>query len=303
DLLLTKLPYTVDKDSVFLGSDAVKTGFAWDEAGKTCTLTFNAPLITSKEETATYNVGLFNMGVAIKDAEGNRLGTDKTGSFTNTPETYGVWCGTFKDANLALASLGSSTGSRWLGTHHLASSFSYAKDDTIPQLQSVAVKKEADFTRLELTFNEPMGAYAGASFSKNNILPQPSTYINYSLRNITFAVAESVADLAAVPLDGADALLMPASEAAFVEEKWATEVYFGVSKLSQAVMSLDPANPAVVRLDLKQDESTPFRFPANLKAIKIRVGSNIQNVNIVADPAGNMIDDGTANANILTGSL
>lgn len=275
-----KLAYVVKKDSTFLGNAATKATVTWDADGKVATFTFPAPLIAGDKAEALYNIALVNTGNAIKDTEGNRLGTDPAGSFSAQPALNGIWCGTFKDGFMSLGTAATAE-EKWLRTHHVAGAFKVPSDTTKPVLTDFSVIEDTNYTRLLLTFNEPMSAYAGGSVGLSNVI-MPDEKINTMLSYFTFAVAETQGKVDAVELDGSGVTGIKVDDANFTgTTNLEKEFKFVAELLGQVQVTLDPDNPKVLRIDLREKDNSAFRFPASLTAIKVRTSIDIM------DPAGN----------------
>lgn len=289
-------PFYVDESSTFLGEENTQASVTWDAEGKVATLTFNAPLAAAEDETLKYQIGLATDGTnVIEDKEGNDLGmgTDsKFGGYTNDGNGALI-NNVFREVDLALNVSSTATTisdiERWQQTHTHVSTFELAEDDTEPTLTGVTVTTPSGITRISLTFSEPMGAYAGNSdINSINRLPATGDSLNPSgeALKITFAVAQTAADLDDVDLDG-DASNAATSGWGDTSAERESEFY-----LNSATVSLNPNDAKTIRLEVP---NTAF-FANDVNAIKARVEG-------LADPAGNSITERSADANQKVGTI
>jgi hypothetical protein len=293
----TERPYFIEEGVTFLGEEATRANVTWDAAGQVATLTFNAPLIASDSDEADYQILLVRGSDDIEDADGNELG-DAEGAGQ-------ILTNTFREEDLALGNLDSEfEGNVWAATHQSTTTFSVAEDDTDPQLTGVSVTEVGQETRINLTFSEPMAAFNGAS----------TGYFDQSLlvaANYSFAIAEEQGDLADVDLEG-DAGVDTA-QADVINNGADTEPTDGVSREEEfnivgnggqttygteaaqgtgVYVEINPTDAKTVRLVIENNQF----FADDVNAIKVRVEG-------VADPAGNVITDSQADAQIKTGTI
>lgn len=287
-------PFYVDESSTFLGEENTQASVTWDAEGKVATLTFNAPLAASDNETLKYQIGLASDGSnVIEDKDGNDLGLGydrKFGGYNNNPKLAGnMIYNAFRETDLAVDSDATTEITRWEQTHTHVSTFELAEDDTEPTLTAVTVTTPAGMTRISLTFSEPMGAYAGNGPDESvNRLPG-SAVIGTDNVKFTFAVAETANDLSDVDLDGDFAANEAATGIGSTSSTRETEFSLG----SNWNVTLNPNDAKVVRLELP---GTTTFFANDVNAIKARVEG-------LADPAGNTITERSADANQKVGTI
>lgn len=277
----TGVPYTIQEGSTFLTTDIIAS-VTWDAAGQVATLTFNAPLKTDKDNKATYAVGLVQTGEKIADAGGDQLGLIG-GAFNGSPASNGTTLleDVFKKPELPALSAGASTeAQRWAETHNNVSTFDVPTDTTSPTFASLSV---TGGNILTLTFSEPMVAYGGSSTGQVFIQNGVTDPANYVLR-----VAEKVEDLADQKLDTSASNLT----------NWA-------SATTGTNFTLDPAgfrievstsDPKVVRLLPLDLTAANAKFPVTIKAVKVRVTTNVK------DPAGNAVST-SGDSNLKTSAI
>jgi hypothetical protein len=275
--VLPTFDYVIEEGVTFLGEDATRATVTWDAAGQVATLTFNAPLISSDTDAADYQILLVAQTSAIEDADGNELGDGAAGEFL---------ANTFREEDLAI---GTGNADVWAATHQTATTFSLAEDDTDPQLTAVSVVElsgTSPVTRIQLTFSEPMAAYSDAL----------TGYSSPTLTNgsglFTFAVAEDIADLTDVELDGTGALVgSPAAENVNPASVTEESEFRLVDNNGTVNVSVSPTDAKVVRIEISG--TTIFD---DFNAIKARVEG-------VEDPAGNAITETQADAQEKTGNI
>lgn len=314
--------YSISRSSTFLGEEATQATVTWDSTGTVATLTFNAPLLADDDRNLRYAIALVDNGEEVQDRTGKQLGTDETGVLNTDPGTNELVYFAFREPNLALPTGTSAPGdanSRWRLTHENFSWFEVAEDDTEPTLTGVSVSKLTDRTRISFTFSEPMAAYGGSGTAlyggvsntdaDNDPATNPPTAVNSLtfgtatagstaaladaiLRNFTFAVAETAADLENVDLDGETSTTFATNTTiGDVSGERRTEFYLDAAGGGVSLL-VNPSDARVLRLDV----FNPTLFATNVSAIKARV-ENLQ------DPAGNSISDSSANRNQKIGNI
>jgi hypothetical protein len=311
--------YTLGENDTFLGSSKNKFVPSWNAANTEVTFTFDGSLRTGENTAGKYNALLISGGAddMIEDAKGNQLGTDDAGSLTEYPGTGEYINNAFKDKDLAVQedTQNTSFGTRWQQTHKSAIMFEVKKDTTDPKLTGIAVVKDNQDLRLELTFSEPMAAYNGNGEGTFGDGYQ-------TLTNYTFMLGINRGDLSSDELDGEvtdfldvetnpggakDANLNAAAVAAKEEfQLRATNVFDSESEFDavatrEIAIEVEPDSPNLINIWLKGRANL---FEANLadngvaryREIKARVEG-------VEDPAGNQISESDADKNLVTTSL
>lgn len=279
--------YVVKRGSTFMGDAAKRAKVSWDAEGRTATLEFDAPLLSAKDTEARYQVALVSEGERILDKNNKQLGTDAAGSLSAYPAAGKLILGAFKAENVALKAItGLTAGSqaeKWAATHENVGAFKLKKDQAAPLLQGIEVTKLATSTRVELTFNEPMAAYNGtdAGFTQAAL---------GNLANYAFVIGETSDDIGAVELDGTAEANVDASAVASygADAERAKEFKF----TGGVTISVDPLDAKRVFLTIAK----PNFFNTEARDIKVRVEG-------VADPANNIVNKSTADANIKMGAL
>jgi hypothetical protein len=298
----------VTEDSTFLGDDDTQADVTWDTTGTVATLTFNAPLLSDDNENLDYVVALVAGANAVEDKSGNELGTDETGVLGTSNGTGRLIHFAFREPSLAVPSGSNTPGdddTRWRLTHENFSTFSVAEDETEPSLVSVAVSQLTGRTRISLTFSEPMAAYGGGDLgiygnlnaagtpSVNNTNLGGGDVADFQTR-LTFAVAETAADLEDVDLDGEGATAQALNVIGDTDGEQETELAFnfGTPGTATASLAVNPDDPKTLRLEIAKANL----FDADMNAIKVRVEG-------ISDPAGNTITESQADRNQKVGNI
>ena len=304
----TVAPYALRAGSTFMNDPTRVAAVEWDAAGKAATLTFDAPLLASADEAAAYQVALVSGGTdqAIRDLAGRQLGTDAAGSQSAYPAAGDLVLGAFKARRLRLNGVdGLEAGSRaalWAATHDDVVRYELATDEQAPTLQGVRTVYIGQETRLELTFDEPMGAYNGTTgaFIADSLGDDAADLANFS-----FAVDESAEELGDRKLDG-DADIVTVDPRTTLT--WGTNAHHArefrfdpaafVATRAGAVagsvlVEIDDRNPRKVWVAITE---RPRFFHAASAAIRARVEG-------IADPAGNEVRAKDADVALPVGSL
>lgn len=295
------IPYQIQRGAVFMDETTRAAAVSWSADGRTATLSFDAPLITSSSDEAKYQVVLISDGTRITDGDGHQLGTDAAGSRTSYPPAGEVIRSVFKPQSLALKAVPGLSGAEaaWAATHLNVVSFEVAEDRTAPMLTAVGVTRRATDTRISLTFSEPMAAF-------NNTKSGFSSAAIAELANYSFAVAERTSELDGIKLDGAvgaPELVDPAVtltwgadnqvEREFKFDPAAFAADRQTASPGQVVAEVDPLDAKRVMLTIV---GRPNFFSSELAGIKARVVG-------VEDPAGNAITANQADRNVKTGQI
>lgn len=301
-------PYALRAGSTFMNDPTRAATVVWDGEGKAAMLTFDAPLLASAEEACAYQLGLVSGGddQRIRDAEGNQLGTDATGSHTAYPAAGDLVLGAFKARRLRLNDVpGLTAGTKaaaWAATHDDVIRFEVAKDEQAPSLLGVRAVYIGDETRLELSFDEPMGVFNGTTgaFIAASLGDSADDLANFS-----FAVDESADELTDRGLDGEDDAIEvdPRAVASWggdgerrKEFRFAAGA-FAASRAGAAagsvVVEIDDRDPRKVWVAIV---GKPRFFHPSAAAIRARVEG-------VADPAGNAVRAKAADAQLPIGTL
>lgn len=154
--------YDIKSGSIFLNETATRATVSWDSTNTVATLTFNAPLISNKDDLAKYQVGLVTDGTVIVDPFNHQLGTDKANSFTAYPASGNLIRNAFLPNTLTISGTPANGAARWAATHQSVSVFNVTQDQKDPVLQKVVYTRSlGNDSRFELTFDEPMAAFNG----------------------------------------------------------------------------------------------------------------------------------------------
>ncbi len=304
----TVAPYALRAGSTFMNDPTRAAVVEWDPTGKAATLSFDAPLLTAADDACAYQLVLVSAGAdqRIRDRDGNQLGTDAAGSQTAYPAAGDLVPGVFKARRLRLNAVdGLAEGSRdarWAATHDDVVRFELTRDEQAPSLLGVRAVYIGDDTRLELTFDEPMGAFNGTTgaFIASSLGDDATDLANFS-----FAVDESADELADRSLDGEN-------DARVVDPLTATswggdgergrEFRFAPAAFAatragavagSVLVELDDRNPRKVWVVIA---GRPRFFHPSAAAIRARVEG-------VADPAGNEIAAKRADTILPIGTL
>lgn len=304
----TVAPYALRAGSTFMNDPTRAAAVEWDATGKVATLNFDAPLLTSSDDDCAYQIALVSAGAdqRIHDRDGYQLGTDAAGSQDAYPAAGDLVLGVFKARRLRLDAVGGLTAgsgeARWASTHDDVVRFELARDEQAPSLQSVRAVYIGDETRLELTFDEPMGAFNGTTGAF--IAPSLGDDVT-DLQHFSFAVDESADELADRSLDGEDDAteVDPRAVASWGGEgerrhefRFAPGAFAATragAAVGSVVLELDDRNPRKVWLVIA---GRPRFFHPAAAAIRARVEG-------VADPAGNEIREKRADAILPIGTL
>ncbi|MEB3223042.1 MAG: carboxypeptidase-like regulatory domain-containing protein [Candidatus Sericytochromatia bacterium] len=302
--------YTLNEGDTFLGSVRNRVRSNWNAEGTEVVYTFEGGnLKTDDQEPAEYQALMIAGADTIEDAEGHQLGTSGGGTFTK-PSAGQLIYNVFKDTELALTPVvipryrlmvGPLANTHWGETHQTAVAFEFAEDDTDPRLTKVDVFEDDTDARIELTFSEPLAAYAGSGRATID----PAMYL---LANYSFMVGANSGDLDGEQLEGGitvvDAKDLDAGLPTFTAKQEfgfkaltsigdhagprlndvATNTLHGVGKdldaASQATVAIevDPDMPNTVNLWVRNGRTMFDGF----RAIKARVEG-------IVDPAGNSI--------------
>lgn len=252
---------TIKTGSLFL-TEANQAIASWDAANTTLTVTFNAALLTSKDKERTYTLR-FNRGTSdalIADPESKTFGFVAAAA----PGSYDY---AFKRSSLVISNQ-TTAEDRWKATHQSSASLELPKDDVSPKLASVATSplsfEGTEYTRVTLTFSEPMTVY-----------PQVrSTTLDDLANNYIFAVTDDKA----ANIDMAGTLGTSVTAANDIQ----LGVPFKFTVGSNAKVRYSTTDPKVVFFDIPRT-----LIPASGKEIKVRVNS-------IQDPAGNTVATGNS---------
>lgn len=238
------------------------------EDGRSLTLrldTLQAPLLTSKDGPAAYQLMFISDGQPILDAEGKQLGTDHTGSLTSWPVAGRPILNLIQaepgDTPLGDTPLGTTAASRWAATHASLRTTFLPTDTSRPRLEERVVTRPAsagqeDLWGIQLELHGVEPRYAGTSLAKTNL----ETLDN--LENYTFAFGKAVGDLNYVRLTGnpVDVPLTPETEsldaALTAANAWGKEVRFvpTVALGADAVADLTSPAPTGALLWVRNEE-------------------------------------------------
>lgn len=294
-------PYSIRRNASFLEEATRTARVTWDAEGKVATFEFDAPLRTSRDGKAKYQLALAAGAEAIVDRDGNRLGTAENGSLGSQAATGNMILGAFKAKNFGSGNIaGLTTGSRehgWALTHDNVATFQVREDKTAPTLTAVSVGQVATDTRIRLTFDEPLAAYDGT-------LAGASSAALQTLANYSFVVGRRVGALDGVKLDGEDGVGANEADslnnATYVEREKEFRFPAAAYAASRAaavdgsvLVQVDPKDPRQLLLTIV---NRPNFFGSDAFEIKARAVG-------VADPAGNAITSVLANRNVVTGKI
>ncbi|MEB3328245.1 MAG: carboxypeptidase regulatory-like domain-containing protein [Candidatus Sericytochromatia bacterium] len=282
------LAYFLREGNTFLGSSTNKVKASWNAAGTEVTYTFDGNLQTDDNEAAEYQAALFAVtSDKIEDAKGNMLGTNAAGNFA-MPTTNELIYNSFKDPDLA--------GDDWAETHKSAITFELKTDETDPKLTGVEVVEDDQDLRIELTFSEPMAAYAGSG--QANI-----SETVFDLSNYSFMLGEKSGDLNNEDLEGngvteslpysfttADAK----AEFSFAATgpDFATNGDLDANAVASVAIEVEPDAPSQVNIWIRNGANLFDGF----RSIKARVEG-------VTDPAGNNITATDADNNLVSATI
>lgn len=298
-------PYAVSAGSIFLEDAANAASVTWDAAGRVATLRFAAPLLASSADTAAYQLALVSGGAdqRIRDLDGRQLGTDATGSADAYPPAGDLVLGAFKAPQLVDVPVIGLAGAaaRWASTHDDVVRFTLAPDEDTPMLIGARAMTIGRDTRIALTFDQPMAAFAGGvgAFVAPTLGDDATDLANY-----TFAVGRTRDEAAGASLDGSAAIdVDPQAVTAFGDESQRGKEFrfaagaFAATRAAaapgQVVVALDERDARKVWLTIAE---RPYFFGEAAGAIAARVVA-------VADPAGNAIGSGAADSHVAIGEL
>ena len=301
-------PYALRAGSTFMNDPTRAASVEWDATGKAATLIFQAPLLASSDTPCAYQIALVSAGAdqQIRDRDGLQLGTDATGATTAYPAAGDLVLGAFKARRLRLDDIAGlaagSAAARWASTHDDVVRFETALDERAPSLTGVRAVYIGNDTRLELTFDEPMGAFNGTT----GAFIAPSLGDDATdLAHFSFAVDESADELDDTRLEGElDTLTVdPLTATSWGDRaEQGREFRFAPAAFAASragapagsvVVEIDDRNPNKVWLVIT--ERPRFFHPAS-SAIRARVEG-------VADPAGNQVREKQADQVLPIGVL
>ncbi len=317
------LPYVIEEGTSFGGSTRAKATASWNAEGTRVTLTFNAPLLTGSADSADYQVGFAFGGeaVGIEDEDGNPLGTGTDGML----DSYaGLAAGelirnVFKEPDLALGTPGADrVGDRnWSTTHDTVRTFTVEEDDITPKLTAVDVTEEGSDVRIELTFSEPMAAFDGSLLGHTGPGTRgPGTDF---IANYSFALSDVSDGLNDLDLGGDGVAVVVTAQGATVgvgerDLRAATDLLAADPGLAETEFSFDPGSvvasfedftaPGQIAVEVDEDNPTTLFLWINDRASYFNsVGQIKARAEDVADPAGNVIGDLAADANVVEAVL
>lgn len=301
-------PYALRAGSTFMNDPTRAASVTWDGEGRTALLSFDAPLLTASEEACAYQLGLVSGGEdqRIRDGDGNQLGTSAAGSQTAYPAAGDLVLGVFKARRLRLNDVpgldAGSRAARWAATHDDVVRFEVAKDEQAPSLLGVRAVYIGDETRLELSFDEPMGAFNGTTGAF--IAPSMGDSAD-DLANFSFAVDESADELADRELDGEDDAVEvdPRAVATWGGDGQRRKEFRFAAGAFAATRAGAATGSVVVEIDDRDPRKVwvavvgkPRFFHPSAAAIRARVEG-------IADPAGNEVKAKAADALLPIGTL
>lgn len=313
----TQWAYSIKKGSLFLAEPNTRATVSWDPTNTVATLTFPAPLITDKNDTAKYEVGLAAGTDPIVDPFNNQLGMDKSNSFTTPPPSGTLIRHAFVPANLSISGNPASGADRWAATHQSVSVFNVKLDNQAPKLVAVAYAKNlGPDSRFELTFDKPMAAYNGTTTGRLDSSLTTGTILD----DLTLAVSDQTGgtsrdnlkgnsasvkvfnfNSAAPMLSSATDLWGADSSQVDTEFKLDKAAFTNTARTSlvapgdrgKITVEVNPNNPKMVFLYIFNRGDI---FDSRMAEIKARVEG-------VADPAGNAIKSADADNDQVSGSL
>jgi hypothetical protein len=191
NITAARFAYTLREGDSLLGSSVNAMRATWNARGNEVTFTFDGGLKAHDNDPAGYQAVLLAPASPIVDGEGNMLGTNARGAFS-APPAGTLLCNAFRDPD---PYYDGEAGEAWAQTHTSSVPFELGVDATAPELQGVAVVSEGADLRLELTFSEPMAAYAGSG--KAYVRPSVLSLYNYA-----FMLGARSSDIANEALDG-----------------------------------------------------------------------------------------------------
>lgn len=301
-------PYALQAGSTFMNDPTRAAIVEWDAAGKVATLSFDAPLLTSADEDCAYQIALVSAGTdqRVRDHEGNQLGTDAAGAQTLYPAAGDLVLGAFKARRLRLNDVpGLTAGSSealWAATHDDVVRFEVARDEQAPSLQSVRAVYIGGETRLELTFDEPMGAFNGTTgaFIAPSLGDDATDLANYS-----FMVDESADELSDRELDGdADASEVdPRAVTSWGARGESRREFRFAAGAFAATRTGAPAGSVVVELDDRNPHKVWLAITGRARFFHPSAAAIRARAEGVADPAGNVIRARRADAILPIGTL
>ena len=271
----TAYDYAIQTAATFMGGgNACRV--AWDPDGQHCTLSFDAPLLTSLYGPAEYQCALVSDGQnLIRDGLGRNFGGPGVTAPLSTNELVPS---VFEKAHLGGLISGSvwpGASAAWATTHENAATFFVATDTVNPAVTAFFVLGGNTF---QMTFTTPMAVYAGSKAASGyGFTNDPTQYV--------FEIAQSPTLLDDIT----------ASSTGTVYDTFAAAPLNQAFELSgnAVAIAVDPANPMNLVISPRNASD---RFNSLAHAVHLRIGSNVR------DPAGRSVL-GTNGANVLTGTF
>jgi hypothetical protein len=282
----------INKSSTFLLARE-KVALSWNADNTEMTITFNAPLRTTRTDKVTYSLSLSRQtgDDPIVDNENNVLG------FT-IPGPSAAYSGGIKLASLKFTGTEATAADRWKSTHTAGSGFDVQKDDTRPTVVAVngsgVTTAGSEYERFEVTFNKAMLAYPDvtgttgpAAFGKT--LQGTSSTVT-ALGNYAFAIS----DVPIKSLDMDKILTSPntidaAATATTVQGFMSGTTPFTATDAARVHAQISPSDPKIVQIDILKS-----LIPTNARYVRVRVDPN------VLDPAGNRVSESNKSTTDLT---
>lgn len=277
----TATQIVIKKGSTFLDASK-RLAFAWNTAGDTLTLTFDAPMQALSDDDKAYSVGFTrNSGAeVIKDMN------SKTFGFV-APTASQPYASISKKSNLALESTDTTAQKRWEATHSRTSSYDVVKDDVRPKMtgitSSTVTLSSGTFLRLEVAFDEPMVVYPDATGFSSTLTDRN----NYSFVFSKKTDGTKGIDMDKTPTDLNDA----ATTLAALTTRMDNESLFrlvGTTTATTVSISKSNSDPKVIYVDIPKN-----LIPSDLKVVRVRIAPD------VLDPAGNRLSESGKNADTL----
>jgi hypothetical protein len=284
-------PYDVREGSVFLSDTTHPATCTWDAYNTQLTLSFPFPLQADRDRPGAYQLALVSAGEdqAVRDTDGNTLGTDGNGGRDAYPAAGQLVPAAFFDASASRRDVTGLTGSaqRWAASHQDVTYGELKRPDGELALQEVRSASVGGNTRIELKFSRPMVAYDGtmAGFSS------PTLAGADALSHFTFCLGGTLSDVSRVRLDSGFTAIDPRATASF----GATDDLSKPFRFDPAAFVASAAGAPAGSVALAVDDQDPTKLVITVvgraRFFNARASVITARAVDVADPAGRKVTD------------